>query len=710
MNQARRQTRRQDTTQHRVISAGLREIVFIFFCFASLYLFVSLATYDPLDPGFSHSPAAHTTVDQILNQGGLAGALFSDIFFKWFGYFAYLFAYMVGYFGWLIYQGRHHDLLNEPKHLILPTVGFVLTLTAGCGLAIVHFAAESTLLPSHAGGDLGTWIGHGLQNMLSALGATLLLLVLFFTGVTLLTGLSWLKLMDRLGETTLYYTPIFARYVRYTLSPWLIRKSRQLWQWSLLKVQQLKHFYQVQQQNKRNRQAAQEAAVELPEQVKLALEDAPPTKAKPASEPPTPWIAEKKPLEATAEATTSASVETHNGLPALSLLAAPVEAQDFDFQQAAKSLQAQIETELQTLGETDARIIALHPGPVVIRVEIHPGKEQLSYVVRLADNLLERLAIKGARATESNAELLILEVPNAHRQPIALRELLQTQAYSDSRSPLTLALGKDLNGYPVIIDLARMPHLLLSGQQLEEINRALHVFLLSLLYKATPQQLRLILLDSRSKCLSLYRELWHLLTPVVTHPEAVLDSFAWCVGEMERRYRLMASLGVRNMDGYNKRIEELQAQHNANDATPVAEKLPYVLVVMHEIAELSTLEQGRDIEELITRLAQKSRAAGIHMMLASSQPTVNVITGLMKTNFPTRIAFQVQSKTESRHILGQSGAEYLLGKGDMLYLTPGTGIPTRVHGAQVEAQEVNKVVQQLREYGKPKYVDLSSDS
>ncbi len=705
MSQARRQTRRKNTTQSNIVSAGLREIVFIFFCFASLYLFVSLATYDPLDPGFSHNPTA-PAADQIRNQGGLAGALFADLFFKWFGYFAYLFAYMVGYFGWLIYQGRHHDLLAEPKHLIIPSLGFVLTLTAGCGLAIVHFAAESALLPSHAGGDLGTWIGHGLQNMLSALGATLLLLVLFFTGVTMLTGLSWLKLMDRLGLTTLYYLPILSSYIRYTILPFITQKSRAAWQWLNTKIQQIWQFYREYQRKRRTARAAQEAGDEqLPQQVRNALEDAPPP---PEPIVPSPEEAAQAAADLLSDKETAASAqEPVSLLPDLQLLPltntsnAPSRAQD------QTELQQQVVAALQALGETEAKVVALHPGPVITRVEIQPGKEQLSHVVRLAEQLTEQLQITGARALDANTESLTLEIPNKHPEAIDLGELLQVAAYSDSRSPLSLALGKDINGYPIIVDLARMPHLLISGTQAADINTALHVFLLSLLFKATPQQVRLILVDSRQKVFTPYRELWHLLTPIVAHPDAMLDSFDWCASEMERRYRLMAGVGVRNIDGYNRHIEEIQAPHSEEETPDVCETLPYIVIVLHEIAELNNSEEGREIEELMTRLAQKARAAGIHMILASHQPTVNVITGLMKTNFPTRIALRVDNKTESRHILGQSGAEYLLGAGDMLYLTPGSGIPTRVHGARIDVQTVNKVINQLRKLGKPQYLDLS---
>ncbi len=714
MSQASRQNQRNNPW-HKINNARLRELVFIAFCFAALYLFVSLATYDPLDPGFSHNPNA-PAADQIRNQGGLAGALFADLFFKWFGYFAYLFAYMVGYLGWLIYQGRHHALLSEPKHLILPGIGFFLTLMAGCGLAIVHFAAESALLPSHAGGDLGSWIGNGLQNNISALGATLLLLVLFFTGITMLTGMSWLKLMDRLGEKTLHYIPIFFSYLRHQIWPIVLRKSRTSWRWVRLKAEQLQHFYITQQHKKRHRQAARQAAVELPDQIQKVLQDSPAPPA-PAPVSPPPHEQGDPPVETITDNMDAVEMDTHaaqepaepvsRSLPSLQHLTPSKAPNAEQLQQATQALQQKIEALFVILDVEQAHIIAVHSGPLLSRVEIYPGKEQISHVVRLADQLIEQLDIQGSRATETNTELLTLEIPHSQPEHIALRELLNITAYQDSRSPLTLALGKDTNGYSIIVDLARMPHLLLGGSHATDINTALHTFLLSIVYKAQPAQVRLILMDSKQKCFAPYRDLQHLLSPIITQPEALLESFEWCVNEMERRYRIMAEQGVRNIDGYNRYIDTLQQQTMPEDDIDIPSPLPYIVVVLHEIAELNHCEQERDIESFITRLAQKARASGIHMLLGSSHPTVNVMTGLMKTNFPTRMAFQVNNKAESRHILGQSGAEYLLGQGDMLYLTPGTGIPARIHGAHVDGQEVQAVMNALKPQGKPKYWDLS---
>jgi len=703
VSQARRpvRNRRHHLSDQKVLRTGLREIVFIFFCFASLYLFVSLATYYPLDPGFSHGGVAS---EEVRNQGGLAGAYFADLFFYWFGYFAYLFAFMVGYVGWLVYQGRHHDLIAEPRHLVVPGIGFVLTLIAGCGIAIVHFAAESALLPSHAGGILGSWIGNGLKNMLSSLGATLLLLVMFFTGITLLTGLSWLKLMDRLGLHTLYWLPIVYEQVADRLFPWLGKYLRKIWQVSARQVRRLYQYFrdglldqwEIWQENRRERREAEER-----ERYEDEEQGPPPAVEAPVAPPVASVMAESK-------EETPAATATPTPLPSLAHLIAPTLPEPQRIKTAQEQLADTVELALQAL-KLAAKVKAVHPGPVITRVEIQPSRDQLSQIIALSDRLIEQLNIPKLRLVETGPELICLEVPNANPEAIPLSGLLSLQAYIDSRSPLTIALGKDSSGQAVIIDLARIPHLLIAGNDQHDLDFALHALLLSLLFKATADELRLILIDSKRKILNHYRHLPHLLTPVINETVKAESALRWCVAEMERRYRLMADLGVRNIDGYNQKLQETEAQTELQGGIPTAlAPIPYVVVMIHELAEVASGESGRSSEELITRLAQKARAAGIHMVLASQHPGVNTITGLMKSNFPTRIAFRVDHKNDARNLLGQPGAQDLLGRGDMFYLTPGTGIPARVHGAQVTLQEVQNVVEDLKKLGKPQYQDLTA--
>ncbi|MCP4702572.1 MAG: hypothetical protein GY862_37790 [Gammaproteobacteria bacterium] len=746
-----------------MIGTGLREILFIFFCFAALYLFISMVTYNPLDNS--------SNVQEITNKGGMVGAGFADFFFKLFGYFAYLFSIMVAYVGWLIYRGKHHDILAEPRHLIIPGIGFVLTLSAGCGLAIVHFSAESALLlPSHAGGELGRIVGKSLEVIFSQLGATLLLLALFFTGVTLLTGLSWLKLMDLLGYHTLRLIPIFTAYTRIHAGPFLKRSLRNL-------LHGLKFFFAGVQNifgrlagglrtKIRNKSLRRPQAEEKLDEAKLdeaKLDEAKLDEAKLDEEKldeekfgeeesdgffPYPHKSQSRPGAETTEAPPPAGAVAaqkdfiHTG-PQISESSKPeslplesngeagfsraeaqipksseAESRDLgEFKQemppagaqadiAADPVSRQVQETLRNI-DTEARVKAAWRGPVLTRVEIKPGKEKLSQIIALSNRLLAALDLPGACAVKSAPGMICLEIPNSEPERISLNELFTVNAYLDSRSPLTIALGKDISGHPVVVDLARMPHLLAAGNTSADIDRMVNGVLLSLLNKSGNDEMRLIIIDSRRRPLLAYAGVPHLLTPLITTEAKTAQALRWCVTEMERRYRLMAGLGVRNIDGYNQKIRDLALQEMEDGVPSELTAISYLVLVIHELAEVTNGEAGRQIEELITRLAQKARASGIHMVLASQQPSVNVITGLMKTNFPTRIAFRVNSKNESRNILGQSGAENLLGNGDMFYLTPGTGIPARIHGVEVTLEEVRNHTEVLRKTGVPVYEDLN---
>ncbi|SEH07261.1 DNA translocase FtsK [Candidatus Venteria ishoeyi] len=731
MSQARRN--KKLASNSKLIGTGLREIVFIFFCFAALYLFVSLATYYPLDPGFSHNSEAAV---EIHNKGGLAGALFADLFFNWFGYFAYLFAFMVGYLGWLIYKGRHHDLLAEPKHLIVPGFGFLLTLTAGCGLAIVHFAAESALLPSHAGGVLGGWIGNGLKDMISSLGATLLLLVLFFTGITLLTGMSWVRLMDKLGAYTLHYLPIMRQYLAEVVLPlisnYLSQLFHWLWFWSekgLVQAQQ--QWQKVQERHQAFEQDEPLDESEQDETATVQKKTATKTPVKPAAnqqqrttsaEKPEASAVSKSdsltPKSAKASNKQSSKAETLSeknqapALPALNNLLLPGDpaideapaTSDEQVYIDPAILKAKIESILKKLRSV-AVLKGIYPGPVVSRVEIQPSPK-LSQLDPLIQRLTKELNLSHLRMVEATPELIIFEVPKTNPEQIPLSSLLLMKAYQDSRSPLTLALGKETSGNAVIVDLARMPHLLMAGQNGDDIDTAIHSAVLSLLYKATSDEVRLLMLDSKHQALSRYKDLLHLFTPIIHSPEKVQQAFRWTVAEMERRYRLMADLGVRNIDGYNRKVKASEVQETQGGIPISLSPIPYIVMIVHEIAEITAGEDGREIEELITRLAQKARASGIHLILATREPGVNVVTGLMKTNFPTRICFQVDNANLSRNMLGKTGAENLLGNGDMFYMTPGTGVPVRLHGTHVTIQEVRNVLADLKKRGKPAYEKL----
>ena len=702
MNRTRRTSRRfspQNPLQ-KLLGHRVKELLLIFFCFIGVYLLVSLATYDPLDPGWSHSGQS----EEVRNKGGIAGALFADIFFYLFGYLAYLFPLGGCYIGWLVYQGEHRKLLNEPHKMMVQGIGFVLTLIAGCGLAIVHFADESILLPSHAGGLLGVVVGKNLQYVFSQLGATLLLLALFLTGVTFLTGLSWLKTMDVLGYYTLEWTPRVRDFLRYRIFPLLIFGSRQSWKvtskaanFTANRSKSIWSSWQQWREQRRNRQQQvyEDDYEDFYDDDPLDASDPKKTVevAKPA---PVESVAQESPvshLEPAVAEPIETIEELANILPAVSLLdpapkkvAAPKVDQLVQWLVAAfKSLDIAI------------KVKEVHSGPVLTGFEIETPTTLPSSLEELSRNLATALQVEQVRITETAPDNFAIEVANAQPEPITLSNLLTSDEYQAHPSAIPLALGKDIGGYPLLVDLTRAPHILIAGSNATEKNALLHTLLLSLVYKLPPTGLRLILVDNKSQEFAQYADLPHLLYPLITDVAQVPNTLKWCVQEMERRYRLMASHSVRNIEGYN------QALQSGELAFAVAKPLPYLVIVMSEIAELTLTNIGIEAEEPISLLTQKARAAGIHLILATQFPTVNVITGLIKSNIPTRIALQVSNKSESRAILAQLGAEILLGHGDLFYLTTGTGIPVRAHGCLASSREVNAVIDNLKSRAKPQY-------
>lgn len=712
---ARRTNRRTNAPKQKLIGHGLREIVLIFFCFVALYLFVSLLTYYGGDPGWSHSGP----VEEVRNKGGVAGALFADIFFYLFGYFAYLFPLMVGYSGWLIYQGRHHDILAEPKNLIIPSIGFVLTLSAGCGLAIVHFMAESALLPTHAGGILGLWIGNGLVAIVDRLGATLILLALFFTGMTLLTGLSWLKLMDKLGYHTLLWLPVLERFFSQQFLPWLFEYSQQglqvikqisrvlsakLITWS--KIAYARWQVRRNEWRKERERYADYDDSDYDEEEDHFFKEEPqhiePTFSSAAIKSP----AESSPLPDPEEiAATKFKIEplTPPLLPALEWLdPVPAKTSPSNF----KNLASRLEEAFATL-QIEAVVNTIHPGPVLIGFEVQTITPiNTNHLTELGEALAQVLKVTTIRAVETQPGILGIEIPSPKRQTIYLSELLNTPEYQNHLSSLPVALGQDMGGQAVIVDLTRIPHILVASSEPAEKDLALHTLILSLLFKSSPSKVRLILVNNSAQIFSAYTDLPYLLTPIISDMQLTTPALQWCVQEMERRYRLMATLSVRNIDDYNQALLN-PAMLNRLPELETQQPLFYVVIIISEIDELMKNSSGAQAEEAITRLTQKARAAGIHLILATQYPSVNVITGLLKANIPTRMAFRVTNKSESRTILGQMGAENLLGQGDMLYMTAGTGMPVRVHGSFISATEIHRVVSNLKQQATPTYIDLT---
>ncbi|WP_455200471.1 DNA translocase FtsK [Kaarinaea lacus] len=657
---------------------GLREGALIVFGAIAIYLLASLITYHSADPGWSHSDST----DAIRNAGGVVGAWFADSFLYLFGYLAYLFPIMVAYVGWLMFKGRDDATNFDMRIGVLRAVGFILTLCAGTGLATLHFADVSQL-PLNAGGILGDVVGNGLVGVFSFLGGTLLLVATFLTGVTLFTNLSWFRVMDETGRITLsFFTWLAEQW--YNFREYIQGRRARL---------EREEVVQVQKKKKEKRKPIKiEPVVEVIEYSEREEKE----RQAPLFEP-----------------------DADEALPALALLD-DVEAKKNPItKEALEAVSRTVEMKLLDFG-IEVHVVAVHPGPVVTRYEMDPAPGvKVSQISNLAKDLARSLSAISVRVVEviPGKSTIGLEVPNEVREIVRLSEVLRSKQYEQAHSPLSVALGKDISGQPVIADLQKMPHLLVAGTTGSGKSVGLNAMVLSLLYNATPADVRLIMIDPKMLELSVYEGIPHLLAPVVTDMKQASNALRWAIAEMERRYTLMAHMGVRNLAGFNKKVrianenEEwiVDPTYTPNellddDEERYLEPFPLLVIVIDELADMMMVV-GKKVEELIARLAQKARAAGIHLILATQRPSVDVLTGLIKANIPTRIAFQVSAKVDSRTILDQGGAEQLLGHGDMLYLPPGSGIPVRVHGAFVSDAEVHRVVADLKSRGEPEYDD-----
>jgi S-DNA-T family DNA segregation ATPase FtsK/SpoIIIE len=684
--QARRNKGNDKKLTHQV-SRGLREGALLILGTLAIYLLVSLASYLPGDPGWSH---AGTGVE-INNAGGVVGAWVADVLFYLFGYLAYLLPVMVAYSGWLIYRGRTPSGDIDLHVLAVRWSGFLLTVGAGCGLATLESGPGAGYLPAGAGGVLGNVIGNGLADLFSPVGATLFLLALFLTGVTLFTGMSWFTVMDFIGKHTL----VFADYV--------YERAGEL------------PDYLASRRAQKEREVAVKASQERT------------ARRKPPRIEPVIKKVQKSEREERERQVPLFDPPPNTELPPLSLLDEPRPSEEGYSEAALEAMSRLVEMKLLDFN-IEVEVVEVHPGPVITRFELDLGAGvKVSQISNLAKDIARALSTISVRVVEiiPGKSLIGLEIPNEHREIVSLSEILSSTEYDSSTSPLTLALGKDISGLPVVADLARMPHLLVAGTTGSGKSVAINAMVLSLLYKTLPKDVRMIMIDPKMLELSVYEGIPHLLTPVVTDMKEAANALRWCVAEMERRYKLMAALGVRNIANYNRKVKEAEdAGEPIPDPlfdpeevldgaeAPMLQQLPYIVIVIDELADMM-LVVGKKVEELIARLAQKARAAGVHLILATQRPSVDVITGLIKANIPTRIAFQVSSKIDSRTILDQMGAEQLLGHGDMLYMPPGTSIPVRVHGAFVSDQEVHKVAGHLKGRSEPDYMteilEVSSD-
>jgi len=644
------------------------------------FLALVLATYHKTDPAWSYSGSGGA----IQNKGGVVGAWLSDILLYLFGLSAWWWVVagvvlvVVGYRRMI---ARQHPASGterlHPALLALP--GFVVLLLSSSALESLRLYRLPMSLPQHAGGAIGEIVGNGLAKAMGFNGATLLLIALFAAGWSLLSGMSWLKLMEGIGGGI----EALIAGVRKRREA---RRDREI---GAAALEQREHAVEV----ARDRDGEDREPVVV----------VPPTIEVPKSER---VVRERqKPLFQDLP---------DSPLPPLALLEDAPSAQEQVSGETLEFTSRLIERKLADFGVA-VRVLAAYPGPVITRFEIEPAiGVKGSQIVSLMKDLARALSVVSIRVVETipGKSCMGLELPNPRRQLVRLVELLSSAAYNDMPSPLSLALGKDIAGKAVIADLARMPHLLVAGTTGSGKSVAVNAMILSLIYKAEPRQVRLVLVDPKMLELSVYEGIPHLLAPVVTDMKLAANALNWCVGEMERRYRLISTLGVRNLASYNARVAEARKAGrpllNPFSLTPETpepiEEMPLIVVVIDELADLMMVT-GRKIEELIARIAQKARAAGIHLILATQRPSVDVITGLIKANIPSRIAFQVASKIDSRTILDQMGAETLLGQGDMLYMPPGTGHPQRVHGAFVSDGEVHRVVEHLKAQGGPQYLE-----
>jgi S-DNA-T family DNA segregation ATPase FtsK/SpoIIIE len=656
--------------------AGLiREARWLVLLGAAGYLLLILATYHKGDPGWSHSATAAAT----RNAGGQLGAWIADLLLYLFGVSAYWWVALCGYVVAWGYRRLDGSSLIDRRPLLVASGGFVLLLASSAALEALRLHSLAVELPLAPGGLVGAALGSGAASLAGFTGATLLLLTLAAVGLSLFTGVSWLVIAECTGAG--------------------LERAYQL----ARGVLERREDRRIGEHAREERAAVVEAERRREEEHHAPLVITPPV------------IEIRKSERAQREKQAPLFDDLPDTpLPPLKLLdeaahegEASVSAETLEFTSRL------IEKKLSDFGVA-VKVLAAYPGPVITRYEIEPAVGvKGSQIVNLVKDLARALSVVAIRVVETipGKSCMGLEIPNPHRQPVRLTEILGSETYAAAHSPLALALGKDIAGNPVVAELGRMPHLLVAGTTGSGKSVAINAMILSLLYKAEPRNVRLILVDPKMLELSVYQGIPHLLAPVVTDMKQAANALTWCVAEMDRRYKLMNWLGVRNLSGYNHKIADAEKHGRTIEDPNTIESgepqplkpLPVIVVIIDELADLMMVS-GKKVVALSARLAQTARAAGIHLILATQRPSVDVITGLIKANIPARIAFQVASRIDSRTILDQSGAESLLGAGDMLFLPPGTGLPQRIHGAFVADHEVHKVVEHLKNLAAPEYI------
>ncbi len=668
---------------------GLREGALLISAAVTLYLWASLFTFSMNDPAWNYS----APVEQYQNSGGVLGAWFSDILFTVLGIMAWMIPPVAGWLGWLLFVDRARLLRFDPQLLGVRVGGFLMAVIGGTGLSYLHFHRFDASLPAKTGGVLGDWIGSLFTSAIGPFGSTLFLLALFLVGVSVFTHISWFVVMERIGAAVLEGV------LRLRSIPNKVHEKQAGQQAKEVREQEVEKERKKSRQRPKPKIEPKIGKIEISER---ALKETQGSLFEDLTTNYGSYSGEQGPIQP----------------PPLSLLNKAEQVDGGYSHETLEVLSRQVELKLKEFG-VEVEVVAVQPGPVITRFELMPAPGiKASKITNLSSDLARSLTLQSVRVVEviPGKATIGLEIPNEIRETVFLSEILASHAYDQSKGALSLALGKDIAGQPLVADLAKMPHLLVAGTTGSGKSVGINTMILSLLFKYSPEYVRLIMIDPKLVELSVYDGIPHLLAPVVTDMTEAASALRWSVAEMERRYKLMSALNVRSVGGLNKKIRDAievgapladplhPAVEGAEHEQPLLEPLPYIVVFVDEFADLM-MQVGKKVEELIVRIGQKARAAGIHMILATQRPSADVITGLIKSNVPSRVAFQVSSKMDSRVILDHNGAENLLGRGDLLYLPVGAGMPTRVHSAFVDDDEVMRVVEHLKSSGEPQYVE-----
>lgn len=692
------------------LTLRLREGALLAMIALCLYLSMALLSYDTSDPGWTRSGGP----GEVGNAGGSMGAWIADVLLLTLGYLAYLFPVIVAVKVWQMFRRRHLPFVWNGWLFSWRLIGFVLTLFAGTALAALHGSAPERFPEgAGAGGVLGELLSGLAYPVLNMQGSTLLFLTLFLFGLTVFTNLSWFRLMELTGKITLDVFDLLKR----AWASWRSRRAAAAVQQDLsgrptkAPAARSEPVFSVAEQREAEASRARRQE-SLAKHVASQESRQPPEIVPPDTKP----VQSSTRLQKEKQSRLFSESVEPGSLPPISLLDPATKKTKGFSAESLEGMSRLLELKLKDFG-VDAEVEKVQPGPVITRFEIQPAAGvKVSKITNLAKDLARSLAVISVRVVEviPGKTTVGIEIPNEDREIVRLSEVLQTREFDEATSPVTLALGHDIGGHPVMADLAKMPHLLVAGTTGSGKSVGVNAMLLSILFKSPPEEVRLIMIDPKMLELSVYEGIPHLLAPVVTDMKEAANALRWCVAEMERRYKLMAAMGVRNLAGFNRKVKDAEKagtpltdplfrRESMEDIPPELSTLPVIVVVIDEFADMMMIV-GKKVEELIARIAQKARAAGIHLILATQRPSVDVITGLIKANIPTRMAFQVSSKIDSRTILDQGGAEQLLGHGDMLYMPPGTSLPVRVHGAFVSDEEVHRLVDEWKKRGEPDYI------